>query len=110
MSQKKKMIREKFRNEVFIRDKYTCICCGFKSSLKNCREELDAHHIQDRNIMPNGGYSFKNGVTVCKPCHELCELYHQGKECPAEYMPEALYTKIGTSYDEAYKACEKLDI
>lgn len=103
MSQKKKLVREKFRNEVFKRDKYACICCGFKSNPETCRESLDAHHIQNRNLFVFGGYIKSNGATVCLTCHEICELYHQGKECPVEYMPDALYLLIGSSFEQALK-------
>ena len=50
MSKKKKEIRSKFRKDVFERDNHQCKMCA----KKGC--ELDAHHIVDRNDMPNGGY------------------------------------------------------
>jgi len=101
MSAKKKQIREAFRNAVFKRDKYSCVCCRFKSNPDKCRDELDAHHVQDRNLFTNGGYVKENGVTVCKPCHEKCELYHQGLDCPTEYMPDTLYARINSSFELA---------
>lgn len=101
------MIRETFRNEVFKRDKYTCVCCEFKSNSEKCRDELDAHHVQDRNLFAFGGYVKGNGITVCKFCHEICELFHQGKECPPDFMPDALYLLINSSFEEALKQDEK---
>ena len=58
MSQKKKQIRDNFRNEVFSRDKNCCLKCGEKA--------VDAHHITDRNEMPNGGYVKENAIEQLK--------------------------------------------
>lgn len=108
MSAKKKQVRENFRTAVFTRDKYRCVCCGFQSSPAKCREELDAHHIQNREIMPSQGYVKENGISVCKSCHEKCELYHQGLECPSAYTPDALYLLIGSSYELAIVCSKRL--
>jgi 5-methylcytosine-specific restriction endonuclease McrA len=51
----KKLIRENFRNAVFTRDNFTCAFCSETNN-------LDAHHITDRNEMPNSGYIIENGV------------------------------------------------
>jgi 5-methylcytosine-specific restriction endonuclease McrA len=48
----KKIIRSIFRTSVFKRDNYTCKVCNTKCP----EEELDAHHIMDRSLMPKGGY------------------------------------------------------
>ena len=57
----KKSIRETFRNAVFERDGYRCVMCG-----KTSKEvKLDAHHIEDRHGMPNGGYVPENGISLC---------------------------------------------
>ena len=49
MSGKKKLIRQNFRDSVFRRDGNKCVLCGQT-------ENLDVHHITDRNLMPFGGY------------------------------------------------------
>lgn len=70
---KKKQVREKFRKEVFNRDKLTCKICNTKRDEK----DLDAHHITNREEIENGGYIMNNGITVCKDvCHLKVELYH----------------------------------
>jgi hypothetical protein len=81
-------------------------------------EELDAHHITPREDMPNGGYVKENGVTLCKypqdklmSCHEYAEAYLNPEDYGVEepgYSPAELYKKIGSSYQLAYKASEKL--
>jgi len=100
---KKQIIRERFRNDVFSRDGNKCVFC-------NITEKLDAHHITDRNEMPNGGYVKENGITVCDSHHMECEKFHitKGKEWILGRHPDNLYDKIGSSYDLAYKKSERL--
>jgi hypothetical protein len=114
----KKEIRALFRQSVFERDKYRCRCCGeagkdrqggighfkYHKNPKSPEVELDAHHITSRKLFKNGGYCLSNGITVCSHCHEICELFHQGKDCPIEYLPEALYQLIDSSYEAALHA------
>lgn len=88
----KKQIRDKFRNDVFTRDNHKCVICGI-SNVK-----LDAHHVTNRNLMPNGGYVKENGITLCdveNGCHFKAEI--------GEYTPEELYKKIKSSYEIALK-------
>lgn len=95
MSQRKKEIRRRFRDAVFKRDNNLCkVCSG--------PHPLDAHHITDRNLMPNGGYVVKNGISLCATCHELAEVFHEIGEAYPGFSPEELYKMIGSSYDEAY--------
>tara|TARA_Y100000034_G_scaffold75549_1_gene90742 strand:+ start:6998 stop:7300 length:303 start_codon:yes stop_codon:yes gene_type:complete len=99
MSQKKKQVRKAFRDAVFNRDKYTCKGCGERMG----EEDLDAHHITNRNDMPNGGYVKENGITLCKNgCHEKAEAEEEGFE------PEVLYRKIGSSHDIAERRSRQL--
>lgn len=93
----KKLIREKFRNAVFTRDNFTCCFCD--------KPAVDAHHITDRNDMPNGGYILQNGISVCEEHHILCEKFHitDGKEWHYGYHPDDLYKKINSSKELAIK-------
>ena len=103
MNQKKK-IREKFRNAVFERDGHKCIIC-------NNTENLDAHHITDRNEMPNGGYVVENGASLCPKCHEIAEFWHtsDGEYFTVGYTPYDLYEKIGSSYQIAFRKSAEFD-
>ena len=92
---KKKLIRQKFRESVFKRDGYKCVFCDTK-------ENLDAHHITDRNEMPNGGYVLENGITLCSDHHILAEGFHNGNLIYG-WLPEDMYKAIKTSYNEAYR-------
>jgi len=72
---------------------------------------LDAHHITDRNEMPNGGYVKENGITLCKEkCHLEAEQFHisGGKNWTDGLHPDELYAKIGSSKEEAISASRRL--
>jgi hypothetical protein len=102
MSKKKKQIRENFRNEVFSRDKNKCRKCG--------KTAVDAHHITDRNEMPNGGYVKENGISLCADCHAIAEIWHEtGKEKFVDgYHPDDLYDLIGSDFFLAKIKSEEL--
>lgn len=103
MSQHKKKVREAFRTAVFTRDGHKCRMCGRKGT-------LDAHHITDRNLMPNGGYVKENGISLCDEkgrCHEKAEVYHSTGEALPGWHPNDLYETIGSSLEKAIKASER---
>jgi hypothetical protein len=108
MSQRKKDIRKWFRAIVFERDGYACRGCGFQSSPERADDELDAHHITDRNEMPNGGYVAQNGVSLCAECHLKAEAFHRGELIPPGFNPAELYAAIGSSEEEARAASEEV--
>ena len=108
MGSNKKFVREAFRNAVFKRDKYKCVKCPFQSSAEKCRDDLDAHHIQNRTLMPQQGYVEENGVTLCKECHEKAEAFHSTGTAIPGYSVEELFLVIGSSLEKATKACERL--
>jgi 5-methylcytosine-specific restriction endonuclease McrA len=104
MSKEKKLQRARFRNAVFKRDNYTCRKCNRPCDL----DELDAHHITDRNDMPNGGYALENGISLCGDCHLKAEMVlNDGTGWPG-YSPQELYDVIGSSIEMAIKASKKL--
>lgn len=94
MSQTKKLVREHFRNEVFKRDKNKCRKCG--------KAGVDAHHITDRNLMPNGGYVKSNGITVCAECHLKAERVEPG------YTADELYKLIFSTPEKALADSQRL--
>jgi 5-methylcytosine-specific restriction endonuclease McrA len=104
MGKNKKLIRQAFREAVFSRDLHKCRVCGAQSAV------LDAHHITDRNEMPNGGYVKENGISLCPDCHLKAEQYHISQKqtyLPA-FHPDDLYALIGSSFEEAWQASEAL--
>jgi hypothetical protein len=112
MSSEKKAIRQRFRDDVFRRAGYACQGpgCGLKSSPARAVEDLDAHHITNRNELPAGGYVAENGIAVCKRprgCHERAEAVLAGAVDP-DFAPENLYRIIGSSREEAERASKRL--
>lgn len=101
---KKQIVRANFRDAVFKRDNYKCKMCGLKTDI----EQLDAHHITDRTLMPNGGYVKENGIALCPECHIKAENFHNTGTSLPDYSPEDLYKKIGSTYDKAVQASKKI--
>lgn len=54
-----------WRNEIYIRDNYTCQCCG-----DNKGGNLVAHHIYNYSEYENYQTVVDNGVSLCKDCHK----------------------------------------
>lgn len=102
----KKQIRDRFRETVLKRDNYQCVVCGFQPEDPY---RLDAHHIIDRSLMPNGGYSEYNGISLCSErckkenCHEKAEWLHAKGEAVLGYSPNDLYAMIRSSYNLAFE-------
>ena len=62
---RKKQIRSNFKLKVFTRDGHKCVICQ--------KPAVDAHHIIDRSLWPNGGYYMENGVSLCDEHHKEAE-------------------------------------
>ena len=108
MSSEKKLIRQQFRDACYKRDGFRCAKCGMKSSKDSAEKELDAHHITDRTLMPNGGYVKENGISLCAECHIKAEVYHSTGTAVEGYSPDDLYKAIKSNLEKAIKASEKL--
>lgn len=108
MGAEKKLIRKAFRDACYKRDGFRCAMCGMKSSKEKAEEELDAHHITDRTLMPNGGYVKENGISLCTECHKKAEQFHSTGDSFPGYAPDDLYQKINSSYEKAIEESEKL--
>lgn len=58
------------KSNVFLRDDYTCVYCGYKSiNGKN----LTIDHVIPRSR--GGGSTYKNCVTACKTCNNFKDCY-----------------------------------
>jgi 5-methylcytosine-specific restriction endonuclease McrA len=60
----------KWREEVFIRDNYTCSICGVRSG-NGKAVVLNAHHISSFHADEDNRTNIKNGTTLCAHCHKL---------------------------------------
>lgn len=114
----KKQIRVQFRRAVFERDRYRCAKCGCPGKDRQGGDEwkkfhkvepkafLDAHHISPRELMPAGGYSIKNGISLCDGCHVKAEQYLQGvmknQLARKDRLEQTLF-----QLDEAVKDCSQ---
>lgn len=54
---------ERWRQNVFIRDNFTCSTCGMRGST------LNAHHKKSYKDHPEFRLDVDNGVTLCLDCH-----------------------------------------
>lgn len=61
----KLLTREEFKEWVLARSKGKCIFCQ--------SDAVDAHHIIERKLFPDGGYYLDNGAAVCAKHHLDCE-------------------------------------
>ena len=103
-------IRRSFRAAVFKRAGYRCQGhgCSFTSTTACAETDLDAHHIEDRHLLPNGGYVPENGIALCPSCHLKAEQHHATGTALVGWHPDDLYAVIASSYEAAWEASEKL--
>lgn len=97
------LTRDEFRERVFARDGHRCVLCGAGG-------KLDAHHILERRLWPDGGYYLDNGAALCEPCHYRAETTEVSVEAvrlaariKSPRLPEHLYPD--TVYDKWGNAC-----
>jgi len=58
-----------WRVAVFKRDNYTCQVCN-----KRGNGRLEADHKKPWSIFPESRFVVSNGITLCKPCHDVKTL------------------------------------
>ena len=91
------LTRDDFRNGVFERDKHLCVICK--------EPALDAHHILERKLFPEGGYYLNNGASLCEKHHLLaestqlsCDEIRQAAGITEIVLPPHFYTDV--EYDK----------
>jgi RNA ligase len=87
--------RDDFRIRVLERDSHKCVLCS--------KPAVDAHHILDRSLWPDGGYYISNGVSLCSEHHleaektlVSCEKLRESAGITETIKPEHFYS------DEVY--------
>lgn len=100
--ERKLLARDEFREGIFSRDKHTCVNCG--------KPAVDAHHIIERRLFPDGGYYLDNGVSLCGACHLAAEATTLSCEqlrdragitevvLPPHFFPDGIYDKWGNQF------------
>lgn len=83
--------RDDFRKGVFARDDYKCVVCHAPA--------VDAHHIMERRLFPDGGYYLDNGASVCAEHHLeaertllSCEQVREAAKIRTVLLPPHLYS------------------
>ncbi len=95
----KLLTRDEFRVRVFARDGQRCLVCR--------EPAVDAHHLFERKLWPDGGYYLENGASVCEvhhleaeqttlSCEQLRELAGITRfPTPPHLYPDQKYDKWG---------------
>ena len=75
-----------WRNDVYTRDKHTCIKCDTKGG------NLNAHHIASYRAYPELRIDTDNGVTLCEDCHSVFHgEYGYTNFTPEDYLEFITY-------------------
>lgn len=64
---------KEWRKEIFRRDKWTCVFCGYRSKgkIKGTKfSDIEADHIESFSKYPNLRFNITNGRTLCVSCHK----------------------------------------
>lgn len=70
-----------WRRQVYIRDNYTCIVCGYKKG-----GNIEAHHLDGYNWAKDKRTDINNGVTLCEKCHvEFHRIYGNGNNTKEQF-------------------------
>jgi hypothetical protein len=71
-------------------------------------QELEVHHIINRNLLSNGGYIKDNGISLCPDCHLKAEEYYSSGIAAPGFSIEDLLELIGSSYEKVEENSQKL--
>lgn len=89
-----------FRRNVFIRDHFTCQCCGARNYKgRHGSVQLEAHHLNNFKDYIDERYDPNNGVTLCQKCHIKFHSMYGKKHTVKEQYYEFL-TKVKEEIDK----------
>lgn len=76
-----------FRNNVFIRDNYSCVICNSKNG-EGKRIVFNAHHLDGWNWCREKRFDIDNMVTLCVGCHKKFHKTYGGGDNTKEQFEE----------------------
>ena len=95
-----------WRRNVFIRDEYTCQCCGAKNKTGNKKSiQLHAHHIKNWNDNLEDRFDTDNGITLCSVCHYEFHSKYGKRNNTREQLDEFIKSKTNPRIDKDKKIC-----
>lgn len=106
------LTRDQFREGVFARDGYRCVICkaaglGADGQVVSRPAKLDAHHVIERRLFPDGGYYLDNGASLCGSCHIKaestalsCEEIREAAGITRLVLPPHLYEDTELRFDK----------
>lgn len=85
-----------WRDSVFLRDNFTCQCCGDQTG-----GNLNAHHLDGYNWCKERRLDISNGITLCEKCHDKFHMsrgygdntYKQFMDWISTMIPDWSYDK-----------------
>lgn len=96
---------KEFVIKVLNRDNYTCKCCNDRSG-----GYLEVHHLDGFNWCKEKRTDVKNGITLCKKCHNLFHMKYGKGNNTKEQFEEFLIKYYGKTLDGEIlnKTCEEI--
>ncbi len=86
---------EAWREAVFKRDNYTCLCCKKRGG------KLCAHHKDNYSEFPELRIEVSNGVTLCEECHvEFHSIYSYKSNVSSQYEEFLKYKAVKETNQE----------
>jgi hypothetical protein len=80
-----------WRRSIYMRDNYTCQCCG-----DNKGGNLNAHHLDGWNWCKERRFDVSNGITLCDTCHNKFHNifgYGENREIQFKEWLDSLFAK-----------------
>lgn len=79
----------RWAEEIKQRDRFTCQICKRRGG------ELNAHHMNAWNVFPKERYDLRNGITLCRNCHnQFHDLYGYGDNTKLQFAEYRLISEV----------------
>ncbi len=95
-----------WRRAVYIRDAYTCQCCGARNKVGNGGTvQLHAHHIKNWIDNQEDRFDVDNGITLCSECHYAFHSKYGKHNNTQEQLDEFILTRTNPEKIEDKEIC-----